>query len=89
MTSLNQFNTFAASRGEGLHPKLRELLERTVVSPSSEVVIRQDGMLQAGPNPGSEAVGSRVNVMLFPRVSTSPAADKHKREAHKVRKQVR
>jgi hypothetical protein len=28
MTSSNQLNAFADSRGEGLHPKLRDLLER-------------------------------------------------------------
>jgi hypothetical protein len=51
MTSTYQFNAFAASRGEGLHPKLRELLEREAAIPFSEIAIRRDGMLQAGPNP--------------------------------------
>ena len=88
MTSSNQFNTFVASRGEGLHPKLHELLERTAVSPFSEVTIRQDGMLQAGPNPELEAVASRVNVTLFPRESMNPAADEHEPKTHKFRKQV-
>jgi hypothetical protein len=89
MTSPNQFNAFVASRGEGLHPKLRELLERAAASPFSEVAIRQDGMLQAGPNPESGAVASRVNVTFFPRGSTSPAADEREPETHKLRKQVR
>ena len=89
MTSPNQFNAFVASRGEGLHPKLRELLERAAASPFSEVAIRQDGMLQAGPNPESEAVASRINVMLFPREPANPAAHEHEPEAPKFRKQVR
>jgi hypothetical protein len=29
MTSRNAFDAFAAARGEGLHPKLRELFDRT------------------------------------------------------------
>jgi hypothetical protein len=33
MTSSNQFNAFAAARGEGLHPKLRDLLQRAAASP--------------------------------------------------------
>jgi hypothetical protein len=55
MSSFRQFDAFAAARGEGLHPKLRSLLERTAVSPQAEVTIRHDGMLQAGPDPASEA----------------------------------
>ena len=46
MTSSNQLNAFADSRGEGLHPKLRDLLERAAASPFSEVSIRHDGMLR-------------------------------------------
>jgi len=49
--SLASFNAIAAARGDGLDPKLRELLERAAVSPHSEVVVRADGMLQAGPSP--------------------------------------
>jgi hypothetical protein len=54
MMSLGNFNAIAASRGEGLHPKLRELLQRSAASPYSEVAVRYDGMLQAGPSPQSE-----------------------------------
>ncbi|WP_426424759.1 hypothetical protein [Bradyrhizobium genosp. A] len=56
MMSLSHFNAIAAARGDGLDPKLRALLERAAVSPHSEVMVRSDGMLQAGPNPGSEEV---------------------------------
>ncbi|WGD50036.1 hypothetical protein QA641_30995 [Bradyrhizobium sp. CB1650] len=59
MTSLDDFSAFAASRGEGLHPKLRELFMRTAAAPSSEVAVRPDGMLQAGPNPRSGTIGLR------------------------------
>jgi hypothetical protein len=66
MTSSNQLNASADSRGEGLHPKLRDLLERAAASPFSEVSIRHDGMLQAGPNPASEVMTSRGTVTSFP-----------------------
>ena len=56
MTSRNAFDAFAAARGEGLHPKLRELFDRTAARPFSELAVRGDGMLQAGPNPASDAL---------------------------------
>jgi hypothetical protein len=52
MTSLLRFSAIAASRGEGLHPELRDLLERAATFPNSEV-IHHDGMLQAGSPPAS------------------------------------
>jgi hypothetical protein len=67
MTCFHQFGVFAASRGEGLHPKLRALLERAAVSPFSEVSMRHDGLIQARPSPDSKIVSSRVNVTLFSR----------------------
>jgi hypothetical protein len=66
MTSFREFDSFAAARGEGLHPKLRELLERAAQSPFSETQVRRDGMLQAGPSPGSEMCEAS-NVATFPR----------------------
>jgi hypothetical protein len=72
MTSFHQFNVFAASRGEGLHPKLQALLERATASPFSEVSIRRDGMIQAGPSPDSEVASSRVNVTPFARKPAHP-----------------
>jgi hypothetical protein len=60
LTDLHQFGIFAVSRSEGLHPKLRALLERAAVSPFSEISIRHDGLIQAGPSPDS-----RVEVALF------------------------
>jgi hypothetical protein len=72
MTSFHQFNVFAASRSEGLHPKLQALLERVTASPFSEVSIRRDGMIQAGPSPVSEVASSPVNVTPFPRKLARP-----------------
>jgi hypothetical protein len=65
MTSLLKFSAIAASRGEGLHPKLRDLLERVATSPNSEV-LHNDGMLQAGSLPGprnSEPLGDVISLL--------------------------
>ena len=56
MTSRNAFDAFVVARGEGLHPKLRELFDRAAARPFSELRVRGDGMLQAGPNPTSDAL---------------------------------
>ena len=67
MTSLHQFSAFAASRGEGLHPKLRALMEIAAASPFSKASVRHDGMIQAGPSPESEIVASRASERLLSR----------------------
>jgi hypothetical protein len=87
MTSSNQLNAFAHSRGEGLRPKLRDLLERAAASPFSEVSIRHDGMLQAGPNPASEMMTSRGTVTSFPHEKRR-AASAFELETQKSRKWV-
>jgi hypothetical protein len=74
MTSLDRFNEFAAARGDGLHPRLRDLFVRSAASPSSEVLVRNDGMLQAGPSPVSEIAASRGNVTLLTCVPKNSAA---------------
>jgi hypothetical protein len=74
MNLLNQFSVFAESRGEGLHPKLRALLERAAASPFSEASVRRDGLIQAGPSPESETISSRDNVVLFSREPAPPVA---------------
>ena len=67
MASLTEFSALAASRGEGLHPKLRDLLERAAAFPFSDIGVRHDGMLQAGPTPKSEKLGSPVISFLRER----------------------
>jgi hypothetical protein len=84
MTLFHQFSVFAASRGEGLHPKLRTLLERAAASPFSEVSIRHDGLIQAGPSPDSEVVSSRINVISFSREPARPVVAAPKPETHKL-----
>jgi hypothetical protein len=65
MTSPIAFDAFAAARGEGLHPKLRELFDRTAARPFSELAVRGDGMLQAGPDPASDT-------LALPSTATAP-----------------
>ena len=65
MTSLGKLSAFAASRGEGLHPKLRDLVERAAALPFVEVGVRPDGMLQAGPAPRSEQLAAPRKVISF------------------------
>jgi hypothetical protein len=87
MTTSNQFNAFAASRGEGLHPKLRDLLDRVAASPFSEVSIRHDGMLQAGPNPASATVALHQTVTSPPHEKCR-AASAYELEILEFRKSV-
>jgi len=70
MNSFHQFSVLAASRNEGLHPKLSALLERAAACPFSELSMRKDGLIQAGPSPDSEVVSSRDNVTLLSREPT-------------------
>jgi len=65
MTSLGKLSAFAASRGEGLHPKLRDLVERAAALPFFEVGVRPDGMIQAGPTPKSEQLVPPGKVISF------------------------
>jgi hypothetical protein len=53
MTSFLKFHAFATTRGDGLRPELRALFERTAAAPRSELTVRDDGMIQSGPNPVS------------------------------------
>jgi len=84
MTLFHQFSVLAASRNEGLHPKLRALLDRAAASPFSEVSMRHDGLIQAGPSPDSEAVLSGVNVTLFSRELPRAAVAGSRPEMHKL-----
>ena len=84
MTFFHQINVFAASRNEGLHPKLRDLLERASASPFSVVSLCHDGMSQAGPSPDSEVGSSRVNVTLFSRERARAGVAASKPETHKL-----
>jgi hypothetical protein len=84
MTSFHQFSVLAASRNEGLHPKLRALLERAAASPFSEISMRKDGLIQAGPSPDSEVVSSRGNIMQLSREPAGVVVGAPKRETQEL-----
>ena len=54
MTSFRKFHSIAALCGDGLRPELQALFERLAVDPRSELFVRDDGMVQSGPDPISE-----------------------------------
>src|ERR1700731_1425154 len=52
MTTFRKFHTIAAlGGGDGLRPELQTLFERLAVDPHSELFVRDDGMVQSGPDP--------------------------------------
>jgi hypothetical protein len=51
MPTFPKFHYIAALRGDRLRPELQALLERLAVDPHSELFVRNDGMLQSGPDP--------------------------------------
>jgi hypothetical protein len=57
---MRKFHSIAALCGGGLRPELQALFDRLVIDPRSELFVRDDGMIQAGPNPASDAAPSNV-----------------------------
>ena len=55
-----KFHSIAVLCGDGLRPELQALFDRLVVDPRSELFVREDGMIQAGPTPASETEPSNV-----------------------------
>jgi hypothetical protein len=51
MTTFRKFHAIAALGGDGLRPELQTLFERLAVDPHSGLFIRDDGMVQSGPDP--------------------------------------
>jgi hypothetical protein len=55
-SDMRKFYSIAALCGDGLRPELQALFERLAVDPHSELFMRPDGMIQAGPDPVSETL---------------------------------
>ena len=53
---MRKFHSIAALCGDGLRPELQALFDRLAIDPRSELFVRDDGMVQAGPDPASETV---------------------------------
>jgi hypothetical protein len=54
MPALRKFHSIAALCGDGLRPELQALFERLAVDPHTELFVRDDGMVQSGPDPIAE-----------------------------------
>src|SRR5580700_4845996 len=57
---MRKFHSIAALCGDGLRPELQALFDRLAVDPRTELFVRDDGMIQAGPNPAAETAPSNV-----------------------------
>jgi hypothetical protein len=53
MPTYRKFHSIAALCGDGLRPELQALFERVAVNAHPELFIRNDGMVQSGPDPVS------------------------------------
>jgi hypothetical protein len=69
---MRKFHSIAALCGDGLRPELQALLDRLAIDPHSELFVRPDGMMQAGPDPKSKA--APVESAAFYRSSGNAAA---------------
>lgn len=58
---MRKFHSIAALCGDGLRPELQELFERLAIDPRAELFVRDDGMVQSGPDaPSANATGNVV-----------------------------
>jgi hypothetical protein len=86
MTSLLNFHALAAARGDGLRPELRALLERVAAAPCTEFTVRNDGMIQSGPDPKSVGViKERGNLSHFPQASVRQRGEANQSPASPAR----
>ncbi len=53
MTSFRKFHSIAAQCRDGLRPELQALFEQLAVDPHAGLFVRNDGMVQSGPDPVS------------------------------------
>lgn len=64
---MRKFHSIAAPCGDGLRPELQALFERLAIDPHFELFVRDDGMLQCGPDPAAETASKRhANVVPLP-----------------------
>ena len=57
---MRKFHSIAALCGDGLRPELQALFERLSIDPRSELFVRDDGMVQSGPDAASETAPENV-----------------------------
>jgi hypothetical protein len=71
-------NKTGARCGDGLRPELQALFDRLTIDPRSELFVRHDGMVQAGPDPTSET--ALTNVVPL-RADGRPASARHRKSS--------
>jgi hypothetical protein len=59
---MRKFHSIAALCGDGLRPELQALFDRLEIDPNSELFVRNDGMVQSGPDPISESTRASPTV---------------------------
>jgi hypothetical protein len=57
---MRKCHSIAALCGDGPRPELQALFDRLAIDPRSELFERGDGMVQAGPDPVSEIVLTKM-----------------------------
>jgi hypothetical protein len=71
---MRKFHSIATLCGDGLRPELQALFDRLAIDPRPEFFVRDDGMVQAGPNPASETALTNVVPLRADRpASVTPA----------------
>lgn len=75
MFPLHLLHRLAVDRGDGLHPRLLALMQRTDAMTGAVDLARHRGDLhiQAGPHPAGTPNGSAGNVVAFDKRQTLPA----------------
>ena len=68
---MRKFHSIAALCGDGLRPELQALFDRLAIDPRSELFVRDDGMVQAGPDPASET----VLIKMVPLIKKLPESE--------------
>jgi hypothetical protein len=71
---MRKFHSIATLCDDGLRPELQALFDRLAIDPRSELFVRDDGMVQAGPDPASEtALKNVVPLRAYRPASVTPA----------------
>jgi hypothetical protein len=61
---MRKFHSIAALCGDGLRPELQALFDRLAIDPRLDIFSRDDGMVQAGPDPASEIASTKIAPLM-------------------------
>src|SRR5712675_3533725 len=73
-STMRKLHSITALCGDGLRPELQALFDRLDMDPRSELFVRDDGMVQSGPDPASETALTSVVPL---RADGRPASARH------------